>query len=160
MQQNDIVNVIRLWLDKKKWHYKLTNSPMLFKMGVYLKCELEKVRVVVDVKEDFYLVYAILDIGCAKCFPEMAKFITMANYGLINGNFEVDVRDGEIRYKTYVNCRGMDRLSECVIEDSILCACRMVRKYASGIAKLCLCATGTNADIEIKKCEPRQGRTA
>jgi hypothetical protein len=30
----------------------------------------------------------------------IAEFLTRANYGLIIGNFEMDLEDGEIRYKT------------------------------------------------------------
>ncbi|MGB8647425.1 MAG: YbjN domain-containing protein [Anaerolineae bacterium] len=32
--------------------------------------------------------------------PAMAEFLTRANYGLIIGNFEMDYRDGEVRFKT------------------------------------------------------------
>ena len=35
--------------------------------------------------------------------PALAELLTRANYGLANGNFEMDFQDGEIRYKTYVD---------------------------------------------------------
>ena len=31
---------------------------------------------------------------------EMAAFITRANYGMVNGNFELDLDDGDLRFKT------------------------------------------------------------
>lgn len=31
----------------------------------------------------------------------IAEFLTRANFGLIVGNFEMDLQDGEVRYKTY-----------------------------------------------------------
>lgn len=34
---------------------------------------------------------------------EAAEFITRANYGLVIGNFELDMRDGEVRYKTSID---------------------------------------------------------
>ncbi len=77
----------------------------------------------------------------------------MANYGLVNGNFELDLRDGEIRYKTYVNCDGLESLSEAVIQDSIYVGCVMMDRYGDGIAAL---AMGfSDADTEIKKAEHR-----
>lgn len=33
----------------------------------------------------------------------MAEYITRANYGLVIGNFELDFRDGEVRYKTSID---------------------------------------------------------
>lgn len=37
---------------------------------------------------------------------EVAEFITRANYGLRNGNFEMDFGDGEVRYKTFIDVEG------------------------------------------------------
>ncbi len=36
----------------------------------------------------------------------LAEFITRANYGLIVGNFDMDMADGEIRYKTSIDVTG------------------------------------------------------
>ena len=33
----------------------------------------------------------------------MAEFLTRANWGMRNGNFELNMLDGEIRYKTHVH---------------------------------------------------------
>jgi hypothetical protein len=34
------------------------------------------------------------------------EYITRANYGLIVGNFEMDMSDGEVRYKTSIDAEG------------------------------------------------------
>ena len=48
-----------------------------------------------------------------------AEYLTRANYGLHNGNFEMDFRDGEIRYKVF--CRSGDvALNERQITDSFI----------------------------------------
>jgi hypothetical protein len=36
----------------------------------------------------------------------LAELLTRANYGMANGNFEMDFTDGEIRYKTYIDTQG------------------------------------------------------
>ena len=36
----------------------------------------------------------------------VAEFLTYANYGLIYGNFELNLDDGQIRYKTSVDVEG------------------------------------------------------
>jgi len=39
---------------------------------------------------------------------EMAEFLTRANYGMIIGNFEMDLSDGEVRYKTAIDVEGAE----------------------------------------------------
>ena len=40
--------------------------------------------------------------------PALAEYITRANYGLIIGNFELDIEDGELRYKTSLDVETAD----------------------------------------------------
>ena len=153
MTRECIVTSIKAWLEKMKWQYNFDSNKSTFKMGVYIGGALSKVRVAIPVRNDSYLVYVVSYIGCAENKQNAIWFLTMANYGLINGNFEVDVRDGEIRYKTYVNCIGMETLPEQVISDSVMCACRTFRKYSSGIVQLCLNKENATPESEIKRCE-------
>ncbi len=44
---------------------------------------------------------------------EAAEFFTRANFGLVLGNFELDFSDGEIRYKTSVDCEDIPVLGAC-----------------------------------------------
>jgi hypothetical protein len=37
---------------------------------------------------------------------EVSEFLTKANYGLADGNFELDFDDGEVRYKTVLHVQG------------------------------------------------------
>ena len=46
---------------------------------------------------------------------EIAQFLTPANYGTLIGNFELDFKDGEIRYKTSIDVEG-DRLTPALIK--------------------------------------------
>lgn len=46
----------------------------------------------------------------------LAELITRINYGLSSGNFEMDLSDGEIRYKTSVDVSG-DRLSAALFNN-------------------------------------------
>jgi hypothetical protein len=155
MNREKMVISIKAWLKKMKWQYDFDADKSIFTMGVSLDGAINKVRVVMLVKDSFYLVYVMSCIGCSDNMTETIRFLTMANYGLINGNFEIDVRDGEIRYKTYVNCSDMESLPEQIISDSVMCACHTFRKYSSGIAALCLNPKSSTPEDEIKKCEKR-----
>ena len=154
MEQEQIVDAIRDWLDEDDWHYEYNAEKHLIKMGINLKSKIKSGRYFIDIKEDSYLVYLYTPInGDPGNIGELVKYLTMANYGLYNGNFEVDVRDGEIRYKTFVNCDGLESLSPEVIKDSIYVCCVMMDRYGDGIAALAL--GFSDADTEIKKAEHR-----
>ena len=152
MNREQIVDAVRDWLDGDDWHYEYHADKSLIQMGVTLKSKIKTGRIFVDIKDDAYVVYLYAPIGGDKDnLGEMLKFLTMANYALLNGNFELDMRDGEIRYKTYVNCDGLESLSAEVIKDSIYAACFTMDRYGDGIAALSL--GFSDAETEIKKAE-------
>jgi hypothetical protein len=154
MEQEQIVDAVRDWLDGDDWHYEYDAEKHLIKMGITLKSKIKSGRIFVDIKKDCYAVYLCAPIsGDKDNLGELLKYVAMANYGLLNGNFEVDVRDGEIRYKTFVNCDGLESLSPAVIQDSIYVGCLMMDRYGDGIAALAL--GFSDADTEIKKAEHR-----
>jgi len=61
-----------------------------------------------------------------------AEFLTLANYGLFIGNFELDMDDGEIRYKTSIDVKG-DRLSPALVRPLVYANLFMMDKYLPGI---------------------------
>lgn len=159
MDREQIVDAVRDWLDNNDWHYEYDAEKYLIKMGIKLKCKIKSARITVDIKASSYLVYVYAPINGDKDEPvEMLKFLTMANYGLRNGNFEFDLRDGEVRYKVFVNCDELDSLSDAVIQDSIYVGCAMMDRYGNGIAALAL--GFSDADTEIGKAENREGDDA
>ena len=80
----------------------------------------------------------------------MAEFLCRANYGLANGNFELDFRDGEIRYKCFVNCDETVPGKE-TIKDSIYVPARMFTRYSEGI--LAVLFNMKSAEQAVKDCE-------
>lgn len=154
MEQEQIVDAVRDWLDNDDWQYDYDAEKHLIKSGINLKSKIKSCRILIDIKEQSYIVYLLSPInGDPEKLTELIKYLTMANYGLINGNFELDVRDGEIRYKSYVNCEGIESISENIIRDSVYVGCAMMDRYGDGIAAL---AFGfSDADTEIQKAEAR-----
>ena len=86
---------------------------------------------------DHFRTYVVGPIGVDPKDPAklaaMAEFLCRANYGVFNGNFEMDYDDGEIRYKSYVDCPGGMVPSEDQIGDSILVGINMQQIYLPGI---------------------------
>jgi len=153
MDQEQIVDALRDWLDSDDWHYEYDAENHFIKTGVTLDCKLRNARVFIFIREGgSYIVNIVSPIsGDPKNMDELVKYVAMANFGLANGNFDVDVRDGEVRYKTYVNCKGLEMLPGEIIKDSICAGWFIMDRYGDGIAAL---AMGfSDAETEIKKAE-------
>ena len=149
-----IADSIREFLENDGWRFSFDDDKGTFHFGLNLSGSLKKTNYLINVKEDRYLVYAISPIGAAEdddaMMANMAEFICRANYGLIDGNFELDVRDGEIRFKSFVNCDGVMPSTE-IIKESIYCPAAMFERYSMGITGIIF--GGLNAKEAIDKCE-------
>ena len=119
----EIANAIKSYLKEDDWHFSFDEETGLFRFGLSLSSKIKKINYIVDVKEDQYIVYAIAPIGAdeedKKMMATMAEFVCRANYGLKNGNFELDMRDGEVRFKCFADCEGITP-SKDMVENSIL----------------------------------------
>jgi len=62
----------------------------------------------------------------------VAEFLTRANYGLYIGNFELDMTDGEIRYKTSIDVEG-SLLSPALVKPLVYANVLMMDRYLPGI---------------------------
>jgi len=76
-----------------------------------------------------FVFYSILPTKVArhKCI-EIASLISKINYGLIIGNFELDLNDGEIRCKTSIDVTN-DRLSIALVKSLVFTNVAIVDKY-------------------------------
>lgn len=149
-----IANVINTFLTEDGWHFSFDDKRGLFRFGLNLKGRIKKVSYIIDVKDDEYVVYAISPLGAddgdEKMMATMADFLCRANYGLKNGNFELDMRDGEIRYKSFVDCEGTTPTTE-MVRNSIHCPAAMFDRYGAGIVDIIF---GNATAMEaIAKCE-------
>ena len=86
----------------------------------------------------------------AKKLSAMAEFLCRANYGMRNGNFELGCDDGQIRYKSFVDCSG-GVPSEQVIENTIIAGIEMMKRYSPGIQDVLFREVSPKKAVE--KCE-------
>jgi hypothetical protein len=67
----------------------------------------------------------------------VAELLTRANYGIIVGNFEIDLRDGEVRYKTSLDIEG-GSLTPTLVHNLVGTNVRMMDRYLPGIFAVAL----------------------
>ena len=132
----DIVKAINTFLTEDNWNFYFDEKHGVFQFGLRIKSKIKKVNYRIYVAENDYIVYAISPLGVdeddERMLAAMAEFICRANYGLVNGNFELDMSDGEIRFKCFVDCDNITPSTE-VIRNSIHCPAAMFKQYGSGI---------------------------
>ena len=66
---------------------------------------------------------------------EVAEFLTRANYGLLIGNFELDMEDGEVRYKTGMDVEGAE-LTPSLIAGMVRANCATADRYFPGLVAI------------------------
>lgn len=146
-----VIDVIKTFFEKNDWKYKYNEEDKVFVSGIDMGNILGNVRMFIFVEENHYNVYMALNSKVEeRYYPVVSEFLHRANYGLNDGNFEMDYKDGEIRYKSFVNFRNID-VSQEVVEDSIIVGAAMIDRYGKGLLKLML-GDGT-AEECIEYCE-------
>ena len=61
------------------------------------------------------------------------EFLTRANYGLTLGNFEMDMNDGEVRYKTSADLEDVTEIPDAVIRHLIGANLATIDRYLPGM---------------------------
>ena len=83
----------------------------------------------------------------------MALFLTRANYGILHGNFELDLDDGDLRYKTSIDVSGAE-LTETLLENVVIANVSMFDRYVPGIEAVVRGVDPDDAIAAIEGAEP------
>jgi hypothetical protein len=145
-----IANTVRKFLTADDWNFSFDDEKGIFTFNLSVKTKMKKISYRVLINDNGYSVYAASPLGADDCLHEMAEFVCRANYGLRNGNFELDFRDGEVRYKCYVNCDGQMPSTE-IVKDSIYVPYFMMKRYGDGIISVIF--GNQTAEDAIRTCE-------
>ncbi|MGE5455384.1 MAG: YbjN domain-containing protein [Methylocystaceae bacterium] len=84
--------------------------------------------------------------------PEAAKYFTLANYGLIVGNFEMDWSDGEVRFKTSLYSNGQEFTSD-LLEPLVWNNIVIMDKYFPGLMALLYGNLSAEAAVSMVEAE-------
>ena len=134
---NDVLEQIRNFLEEieGKYYYDENKKIIGFQVSTESKLRLIHYRIVVD--EYGYTVCATVPVNADKDTRlSVMEYITRINYMLRNGSFEMDLSDGEVRYKCYFLIKDLDKIPQTMIEESILLPKLMYDRYGDGLAAL------------------------
>lgn len=126
---------VKEYLDSQDWKYTTHDEKHIIDFGMNIDCKLKSCKVFIKCSDRAISCYAICPLNADEdTRPVVAEYLTRANYGLNNGNFEMDYSDGEIRYKTYMLCsQHVPDIRE--VEVSVDLSFMMMKRYGNGLAK-------------------------
>lgn len=148
-----IAEEIEQFLQQDDWKFDPVDEDGMIRFSVSLKCKFRKCRVTIQVRKNSYLVICTLPITADDETRTAAmEFITRANYGLILGNFEMDVNDGEVRYKCSQFCGDENVLiSAEIIKETVYVGLSMLERYGTPLLEVMM-GMSSAADA-VKKAE-------
>lgn len=98
---NKIFEVVYNLFEEDDWNFEVIKDGEALKLEVSAENGNYKCHAIADEETQTFRFYSIAPIKVPQFKrKEIADFIARANYGLILGNFELDMDDGEVRFKT------------------------------------------------------------
>jgi hypothetical protein len=142
---------VEAFLTSQHWNFDFQAERGLFRLEMRLSNKMNTCRMIILVGGDYITAYAVSPISAdAQTKAAACDFISRANYGLRLGNFELDHRDGELRFKNTIFC-GEDLPSLAVVERNVTITFQMWQRYGDGL--LAVIFSGANPAQEIAKIE-------
>ena len=145
--------IIKKFLDEDDWHYEMHDHgrAAVFTGGIGgFKGIYNSFRFLLIVGDDELQNYATLPASAKDKLPQMAEFITRANYGLKYGDFEMDWNDGEVRFHLAFPMSAV-RAVKILLPTLLMLPAKMLDQYSKGFTEV-LMGLKSPADA-IKDCE-------
>jgi hypothetical protein len=121
------------FLEEDNWYPQRVENRYAYRVGFsggngQLTCF---AQVHVEIEQFVFYVYSPIKVP-EDARPQVAEFLTRANYGMRIGNFEMDYGDGEVRYKSSLDFEGAV-LNVELVRNAIYPAVRMMDDYLPGL---------------------------
>lgn len=134
--KNNMMNKIKTLFENARWKHTFNEEEGTIHTGINMGNFLGQLEILILFDDSLYTVYTILNNRADDHnISKVSEFLHRANFGLKNGNFEIDYEDGEIRYKVSVIYGD---IPDEILFESIGIGPILIEKYAKGILKVML----------------------
>ncbi|MEM6611763.1 MAG: YbjN domain-containing protein [Cyanobacteria bacterium P01_C01_bin.72] len=131
--QKSLRDIAISFLQRENWQYTVTENPEILRLVCQGESQQWRCYIQVNEAEGQFIFYSVCPIVVpVKKLQAIAEYLTRANYGMATGNFELDFRDGEIRYKTSIRAQQSE-LNLNSIEYLVSVNVTMMERYLPGI---------------------------
>lgn len=127
---SEVISLVRSFFEERKWKYTYDESTRQLSAGFNISGKIRNVKMVIDLGyDDCFIVLCPVPINATEeAYPEILRLLNHINFNSKFGTFELDERDGEIRYRITVDCA--DQLpSSTSIKRSVILPLRVVPEY-------------------------------
>jgi len=133
---SQFLTIAQQFLEADDWPFERDDQKSLLKTGIGRDGTNFRIFIQADDANDQFLVYTLSPTNV----PEerrlaAAEYICRANYGLKMGNFELDMSDGEVRYKNSIDVEGKG-LCTTMVKNLLQVSAAMMMRYYPGLMKL------------------------
>jgi len=128
-----ILDAVTAYLDSDNWPYEKMEDD--FVVRVLFRGDNAQFACFAQAREEQqqFVFYSICPVAVPEHKrPEIAEFITRANFDMVIGNFELDYEDGEVRFKTSIDVEGAELLST-LIKPILYANVLMMDQYLPGM---------------------------
>ena len=133
-----LLDTIVAYFARDKWEFEtVPNQPMLQMSFVSNFNAWSCVAQALEPEQQFVF-YSLAPIEVTR--PKLwlcAEYLMRANYNLVLGNFELDMDDGTVRFKTSIDVEG-DRLSYELFRPVVYSNVAMMERYLPGLKAIIL----------------------
>lgn len=146
MKKENVIKMVDSFFAEIEWKYKFDEKRSAYTFGVDVGGTIGSLKFIMPIREHHYKVIGVLNSKVEDSKLQIvAEYLHRANFGLNNGNFELDYNNGEVRYKSFVDFWGIE-LNKRIIEDSVFIPILMFKRYGKNVIKL-MVGEGNPADL-------------
>ena len=135
-QEEKLFSIVEAFLEADEWYPTRVEGETILRMNFQGDAASWRCLAVTNEEYEQFSFYSVLtnNVPENKRVPA-AVYLTYANYGLTIGNFELDMSDGEVRYKTSIDVEG-GQLTNKMIENMVWINVRTMDTYLPGLNKV------------------------
>ncbi|MGN1014218.1 MAG: hypothetical protein ACI4PM_02545 [Butyricicoccus sp.] len=128
-----IAEAIRAFLTHNKWNFSFNEEKGIFTFRLAVKNALQHVTYAICVQDSSYIIFLTAPFRAnPDTRTEMAEFLCCANFGLALGNFEMDAKEGQIRFRCFTDCQTAVPCAK-TIRDSILSPASVMNHFGEAM---------------------------
>ena len=108
----------------------------IFATRLKLRCRLQSAQMVILVREDSFSTLTTIPLAADEGNRlAVAEYLTRVNFNMRNGNFELNMETGEIRFKTYVHV-GAGDVDSAAARLAIMLPFMMIERFGDGLVEV------------------------
>ncbi len=128
-----LLDIVTAYLKQDDWSFETLDDSTVVR--VHFQGDSAQFTCFAQTREDVdqFVFYSVSPVNVPEHKrPEIAEFVTRANYDMVIGNFEMDYGDGEVRFKTSIDVEGTELTPE-LLKPLLYANVLMMDQYLPGI---------------------------